>query len=129
MKIDGSRWIKHGFDHEHELVASFSAVDDRRRVFGMWRDVTHLANERIAYAIDCNAHAVAVLDRADARFRNESAHFNVLRWQQRHHRFTSGYPFTLTVERVINQTCLRRRLAFLQETPVCFSQCDLVLLA
>src|SRR5438034_3436604 len=32
------------------------------------------------------------------------------------------------IERVVNQTCLRRRLPFLQETPVCLSQSSLILI-
>src|SRR5216117_2088180 len=129
MKLRRSCGIEHGFDHEDELVPGFPAVDDRWRVFGAWRDVAHLADERIAHTIHRDAHAIAVLDRTDARFWNEYAHFDILRRQQRDHRFASCDPFTLTVERVINQTCLRRRLPFLQETPVRLSKPSLILIS
>ena len=80
MKLRRGRGIEHGFDHEDELVPGFPAVDNRWRVLGAWRDVAHLADERIAHAIDCDAHAVAVLDRANPRFRNEGSHLDVLGW-------------------------------------------------
>src|SRR6266478_5350284 len=129
MKVGCGRGIEYGFDHEHELVPGFPAVDDRWCVFSVWRDVAHLTNERIAHAIHRDAHDFAVVDQTDARFWNESAHLDVLRWQQRDHRFTGCDPFTLTIERVVNQTCLRRRLPFLQETPVCLSKSSLVLIS
>src|SRR5437867_801547 len=110
-------------------LSRVSLLDDRWRVFGAWRDVAHLADERIAHTIHRDAHAIAVLDRTDARFWNEYAHFDILRRQQRDHRFASCDPFTLTVERVINQTCLRRRLPFLQETPVRLSKPSLILIS
>src|SRR5205823_2726800 len=129
MQIHGNFRIEHRFDHEDELVPAFLAIDDRWRVLGVGRDIAHLADERVAYAIDRDAYLVAVTDRTDARFWNKCAYLDILRWQQRDHWLTGCDPFTLTVERVVNQTCLRRRLLFLQETPVCLSKSPLVLIS
>src|SRR5207302_1769606 len=69
------------------------------------------------------------MNRADARFRNEYSHFDVLRWQQDDDRFAGSYPFTLPKKRVVDQTRLRRRLFFLIETPICLIQSLLVLIS
>ena len=62
MKLGRGCGLEHGFDHEDELVPTFLAVDDRRRVLGVGRDITHLADERIAYAIDRDPYFFAVVD-------------------------------------------------------------------
>src|SRR5437773_1578459 len=129
MEVGCGRGIEHGFDHEDELVARFPAVNDRWRVFSVWRDIAHLTDERIAHAIHRDPYFVAVMDRANARFWNKRTHLDILRRQQRDHWFTGCDPFALTVERVINQTCLRRRLPLLQKTPVCLSKSSLVLIS
>src|SRR6266496_2349918 len=129
MELGRGCGLEHGFDHEDELVPAFLAVDDRWRVLGVGRDIAYLADERIAHAIDRDPYLLAVVDRTDARFWNKRAHLDILRRQQRDHWFTGCDPFTLTVERVVNQTCLRRRLPFLQETPVCLSKSSLILIS
>ena len=98
-------------DHEDELAAALLAVDDRRRVFRLRRNEAHLAGERLAHAIDEDPHAVARMDRADARLRHKGAHLDVRRRQQRHHRPARRDPFALPIERVEDQAGLRRRSA------------------
>src|SRR2546421_9611397 len=129
MELGRGCGLEHGFDHEDELVPAFLAVDDRWRVLGVGRDIAHLADERIAYAIHRDPYFFAVMDRTDARFWNKRAHFDILWRQQRDHWLTGCDPFTLTVKCVVNQTCLRRRLPFLQETPVCLSKSSLILIS
>src|SRR5467141_1339007 len=129
MELGRSCRVEHGFDHKDELVPAFPAVDDRWSVLGVGRDIAHLADEWIAHAIDRNPYVIAIMDRTDARFGNKRAHLDILRRQQRDHWFTGCDPFTLTVERVVNQARLRRRAPFLQETPVCLSESSLILIS
>src|SRR5881394_935496 len=69
------------------------------------------------------------MDRTNLRFRNERAHFDVLRRQQGDHRLSRRHPFALAKKRVINQTGLWRRLPFLVEIPLCLSNALPVLVA
>src|SRR4030095_4605291 len=66
---------------------------------------------------------------ADARFRNERAHLNVLRRQKHHDRFARRDPLALAKQRVVNKTRLRRRLFFLVETPVCLIKSSFILIS
>ena len=129
MQIGRSLRIEDRFDHEDEFRPALAAVDDRRRVFRARRDVAHFSQERIFHAIHGYLRRVPIVNRADARFRNERAHLDVLRRQKHNHRFSCGNPLTLTKQRFVNQTCLRRRLSFLLETPVCLSKSPLVLIS
>src|SRR5207248_8673877 len=129
MQIGRDLRIEYRFDHEDEFRAAFPAVDDRRRVFRVRRDVTDLTNERIWHAVNGHLSRIAVVDRTNLRFGDERAHFNVLRRQQRDHRFPRRYPFALAKKRVINQTGHWRRLSFLVEIPLCLSNALPVLVA
>jgi hypothetical protein len=123
------RRVEHGFNHEDELVSHFLAIDDGRRVFGAGRDITNLADEKIRHAIHRDPHLVAVMDRTDARFRNERADLDILRWQEREYRFTRCDPFTLAIERVVNQSGLCCRLPLLHKTPVRLGKPPLILVS
>src|SRR5207248_2780242 len=90
---------------------------------------THFPDEGFFHAVHFHLRRLPVMNRADARFRNEYSHFDVLRWQQDDDRFAGSYPFTLPKKRVVDQTRLRRRLFFLIETPICLIQSLLVLIS
>src|SRR5439155_1420284 len=62
MQVGRDLRIEDRFDHEDEFRAAFSAIDDRRCVFRVRRDVTDLANERIWHTVNGHLSRIAVVD-------------------------------------------------------------------
>ena len=62
MQIGRDLRIEDRFDHENEFRAAFPAIDDRRGVFRVRRDVTNLANERICHAVNGHLRRIALVD-------------------------------------------------------------------
>ena len=129
MQTSRDLGIKHRFDHEDEFRAAFPAVDNRRGVFRVRRDVTDLSDERVWHSVNGHPSRITVMDRTNLRFRDERSYFDVLRRQEYDHRFSRPYPFALAKKRVINQTRLRRRLSFLVKIPLGLSDALPVLVA
>ena len=116
--------IEDRFDHEHQLAATLAAVDHRRRVLRLGRDEADSPKDRLGHAIHSDAHLVAGVNDADPRFRDERTDLDVLGRQQRNHRPAGGDPFPWAVERVEDQTGLRRLLTRLREIPLGLGQCS-----
>src|SRR5439155_18065948 len=121
--------VEYRFDHEDQFRAAFPTVDDRRGVFRVRRDITDLSDERVWHSVNGYPSRITVVDRTNLRFRDERSYFDVLRRQQRDHRFSRCHPFALAKKRVINQTGQWRRLSFLVEIPLCLSDALPVLVA
>src|SRR5438477_6714837 len=121
--------VEYRFDHEDQFRAAFPTVDDRRGVFRVRRDITDLSDERVWHSVNGYPSRITVVDRTNLRFGDERAHLDVLRRQQRDHRFPRRHPFALAKKRVINQTGQWRRLSFLVEIPLRLSNALPVLVA
>src|SRR2546426_10743705 len=104
MQIGRDLRIEDRFDHEDEFRAAFPAVDDRRRVFRMRRDVTYLANERIWHAINRHPSRIAVVDRTNLRFGGERAPFDAWWRPQNPPRVSRARPSPLPRQRVWQPT-------------------------
>ena len=95
-----------GLDQIDELRAAFAAEDDRRRVFGLGRDVADPALEIGAAAVAAERHLLADLETGERRLGHEEADLEVPRRQQRDDRRAGRDELALLVERVEHE---RRR--------------------
>src|SRR5262249_60043320 len=86
-------------DHEHELRARLVAVDDRRRVLGLGRDVAHRRWDIGLAAVAAHGEVAAGLEPANDGLGNEEAHLYVLRREAADHPRSRPGPLSPPAER------------------------------
>ena len=97
MELGGCLRIEYRFDHKHQFSAVFVAVNHRRCVFGLRRNKADCPGDGIGDAVHVDRHVVALMQRANERFRHKGADLDVLRRQERHDRPARFDPFALAI--------------------------------
>ena len=104
-------------DQIHQLGARLVAVDDRRRVLGLRRDVVHRGRDLLRAPVAPDRERLAQGQSAQFGLRHEEAHLHVPRRQQPHHRLPGRDPFAFAIQRVEHQTRDRRGDRLLLQPP------------